>query len=383
MMASQHHSIDSASVMEVDFGSRHAPPPDDRVPEVGANAAEEVQSAASGASIYPPEIPPEPPRRKRWVGLLLGLLALCAFVAVVWFAYDRGLSGAYRDEVPTIQAESGPVKVKPENPGGLQVPNQDKLVLNGPEGEGEEPVERLLSGPETPEPPTPLVAPEPSGPLVTLPADEPLPSGEAGETTGAEPARQSAEAVLEPEAAAPEAAAPDSGTVESDPAADTVARTLAALAQRARQEEEIEAARQREAQAAAEKQAAAAGAAGVSGGAATGDSGAAGGSAGGSAGGTGAASSPTATQVVAIEKGDYVIQLASVTSAEAAKGEWGRIRAAHPDLLGDMTLSVQQATVNGTLYHRVQTGPFPSRATAQDLCAQLQSKKQPCIVQRR
>ena len=52
-------------------------------------------------------------------------------------------------------------------------------------------------------------------------------------------------------------------------------------------------------------------------------------------------------------------------------------------LLGDMALSVQEVTVKGKLYHRVQTGPFPSRATAQDMCAQLKSQNQACIVQRR
>lgn len=359
MMASQPHSAEPASVMDVDFGSRQVPPSREPVPEVGANAAQEVRGASlSGAEVYPPAAASEPPARKRWLGLLLGVLALAAFVAVVWFAYDRGLSSAYREEVPTIRADSGPIKVKPDNPGGLVVPNQDKLVLNQPGQSGEEPVERLLSEPEAPQPPEPLVAPEPSGPLVTI----------APETAEGQP-----EAGLAPEAA-PEAvpdAAPDAAG-EPDPAADIVEQTLAALAQRAAEQDALDAA-----QLAADG----GGASGATSGSA---SGASSGNAGSPAGGDGgAASSPTATQLVAVEKGDYVIQLASVTSADAAQGEWGRLQRAHPSLLGDMTLSVQQATVNGTLYHRVQTGPFPSRATAQDLCAQLKSLKQACIVQRR
>ena len=354
MMASQPHSAEPASVMDVDFGSRQVPPSREPVPEVGANAAQEVRGASlSGAEVYPPAAASEPPARRRWLGLLLGLLALGAFTAVVWLAYDRGLSSAYREEVPTIKADRSPVKVKPDNPGGLVVPNQDKLVLNQPGQDGEEPVERLLSEPEAPQPPEPLVAPEPSGPLVTF----------SPETAEGQP-----EAGLAPEAA-PNAAG------EPDPAADIVEETLAALAQRAAEQEALDAA-----------QLAANG--GTTGGATTGSApsgstaGSTSGSAGSPAGGDGGAS-PTATQIVAVEKGDYVIQLASVTSADAAQGEWGRLQRAHPDLLGDMTLSVQQATVNGTLYHRVQTGPFPSRATAQDLCAQLKSLKQACIVQRR
>ena len=88
-------------------------------------------------------------------------------------------------------------------------------------------------------------------------------------------------------------------------------------------------------------------------------------------------------QLVAVKQGDYVVQLASVTSDDAAKKEWARLQKAFPDLLGDMNLSPEVATVKGTEYHRVQTGPFPSKATALDLCAQLKAKKQPCIVQQR
>ena len=209
MMPSQPHTVDSTSVMEVDFGTRQALPPEEELPEVGASVAEEVRGSAPGASIYPPEAPPEPPRRRRLVGVLLGALALCAFVAIVWFAYDRGLNSGYRDEVPTIQAERGPIKVKPENPGGLVVPNQDKMVLNQPGEGGEEPVERLLSGPEAPQPPEPLVAPEPSGPLVTISPDGSLPQGEAQPEAG-----------LEPEAAAPEAQAAVTESATSDPVAE-------------------------------------------------------------------------------------------------------------------------------------------------------------------
>ena len=56
---------------------------------------------------------------------------------------------------------------------------------------------------------------------------------------------------------------------------------------------------------------------------------------------------------------------------------------AFPDLLGDMDLAIQRVTVNGKEYHRMQTGPFPTRATAQEMCALLKAKKQACLVTRR
>ena len=47
-----------------------------------------------------------------------------------------------------------PVKVKPENPGGMEVPYQDRLVLNQPQSgdAANASVERLLPPPETPKP---------------------------------------------------------------------------------------------------------------------------------------------------------------------------------------------------------------------------------------
>ena len=84
-----------------------------------------------------------------------------------------------------------------------------------------------------------------------------------------------------------------------------------------------------------------------------------------------------------LNEGDTVIQLAAAGSAEAAEREWARLQTVFPDLLGDMQLAVQKVTVGGKEYHRMQTGPFPNRATAEDMCAQLKSKKQDCLVTRR
>ncbi len=82
--------------------------------------------------------------------------------------------------------------------------------------------------------------------------------------------------------------------------------------------------------------------------------------------------------------GRYVIQLASVKSQKAAEGEWQRLRGAHPMLFGDMTLTVQSVEIKdrGTFF-RIQTGPFPNRATAQDMCGQVQAVRLDCLVMKR
>lgn len=86
----------------------------------------------------------------------------------------------------------------------------------------------------------------------------------------------------------------------------------------------------------------------------------------------------------AVAAGDFLIQLASLTSREAAQTAWAGLQKKHPTLLSDMSLYVQEAEVTGKgTFYRVQAGPLPNKATADDLCAQLKAQKQDCIVVKR
>jgi cell division septation protein DedD len=96
---------------------------------------------------------------------------------------------------------------------------------------------------------------------------------------------------------------------------------------------------------------------------------------------TAPAAPATSKPAQAAAGGGWKIQLASVKSDALARQQWGRLQKAHSDLLGDMRLTVQQADLGtkGT-YYRIQAGPLPDRTTAEDVCAELKSAKQPCIV---
>ena len=79
-----------------------------------------------------------------------GSWALYGDSLVSFLAHSEG-------EISVIRADISPVKVRPEKPGGLQVPNRDKLVYSriqdgGLEPQGPATVERLLPLPETPLP---------------------------------------------------------------------------------------------------------------------------------------------------------------------------------------------------------------------------------------
>ena len=150
---------------------------------------------------------------------IIAVLALAGFTAIVLYSYGGGEGG---DVVPLISAEGGPYKVRPEKPGGMSVPDQDKQVFSRLDpGQAKRRVERLLPPPEevVPPPPPPRVMPAPRLAGVapeTMPAPakisakEPMPPASepppataktkrpparpAGESTAAKPGAPSAKA---------------------------------------------------------------------------------------------------------------------------------------------------------------------------------------------
>ena len=86
----------------------------------------------------------------------------------------------------------------------------------------------------------------------------------------------------------------------------------------------------------------------------------------------------------AVAAQDYVVQLASMNSERSANDAWAQMQRAHPDLLGDLTMTIQRADLGARgVFYRLQTGPFPNRATAEDMCWQLRSQKLDCLVVKR
>lgn len=132
----------------------------------------------------------EPARgERRLPTLLISIVAMVVFAGGLWFAYHEGTrhagSSATSGGVPLIRAEQQPDKIKPPQPGGMQIPDQNVSIYN--EKPGVAPVERLLPPPEKP---MPRPAPEPQQ-AIAPPAP---PSG---------PAQPSPQIAAAPPAAAP------------------------------------------------------------------------------------------------------------------------------------------------------------------------------------
>lgn len=127
----------------------------------------------------------ERPARRRggWLLALVALFTLGGFAGSIWYAYDQGMEKGITLSPPLIRADPSPTKVKPDDPGGLEVPHQDKLVYETLTGERPtETAERLLPPPEEPlsrpppEPSQPPAPPQPTEPQAAPPAAAPAPS---------------------------------------------------------------------------------------------------------------------------------------------------------------------------------------------------------------
>lgn len=88
-------------------------------------------------------------RPARLLFVLLSVIAPVLLGALAWSLYrDGGPEGAPL----LVRAEPGPMKVKPEEAGGMEVPDRDKLVFSRISGEQPESVEVLRALPEEPMP---------------------------------------------------------------------------------------------------------------------------------------------------------------------------------------------------------------------------------------
>jgi hypothetical protein len=320
------------------------------------------------------EVPPAPPpplgsfdaddevngrgrRMRNRLVVLVALVVIAGGAVWAWVSSHRAPEGP----VPVIAADATPEKVKPEDEGGMQVPNQNVEILNGQSATAELPA--VLPPPEQPVAPptnetTDQASAEPQAPAIT---DTPKPA-EPAPTTPAATDQSAVPTVDAP--AIPSVSAPEPGQAASTP--------VLVVPEPQTQQAAPAPAEPTPAPAAAEKPAEpAAPAAGTAKApepapAAKPET-------------TQTAAAPAAPSVAPTAGGGARIQLAAVKSEALAKSEWTKLQKAHPSLLGGLTLNVQSVDRNGTKLYRIQAGPL-TKAQAKDLCTQLKAQKQDCLV---
>ncbi len=135
-----------------------------------------------------------------WTPYIIVLVALLGIVyaGVQIFGQDSDIPAS----VPVVQAPEKPVKIDPEDPGGMEVPFQDALVYDelSDDRPSKKSVEKLLPEPEKPVKRPPAPAPLNDAPLNNAPTDNQTAQEKAKSavpaTTDTNDAAQPAEALL-------------------------------------------------------------------------------------------------------------------------------------------------------------------------------------------
>jgi len=120
----------------------------------------------------------------RMVAVAGGLLGVMALGALGWWGIQRLGSAA---SVPVVEADPRPFKVRPDDPGGLRVPNQSEMILERPAHRAQSPAQAGRPGNVAPPAEAPNLeglraavapppAPVPSPVQATLPATPAAPA---------------------------------------------------------------------------------------------------------------------------------------------------------------------------------------------------------------
>jgi len=260
------------------------------------------------------------------------LVAGAVIAALVW-----GMMRGSSRNAPLIEADPRPIKVRPDNPGGLRVPNQDELIFDRNRGtrtaspgglapETESPrvdqlraqlAERAAQEAARNAPPPVAAAPAPApSPAPTSPAPAPNAAPNAGAGAG-------------PNAAAPRAASPPSQATPAAPGRAPSPPTTSALTAPSLP-----------------------------------------------------APVPQASQRFApTAQGRVQVQLGALPTESAAQSEWQRLQRRAPELLGNRRPTVTPFEREGqTPLYRLRTGGFADASTARAFCEAMRGRQIPCSV---
>lgn len=126
---------------------------------------------------YRPDSVDPAAQRRRFMRVLAAVVSLGFFVFIIWHSYQQGHQDGAESTPLLIKADVNPTRIRPDKPGGMEIPDQDKLVYNRVDPSTQDPkVERLLPPPEEPlQRGGPGGVPEPSFPKTGQFTDIPVP----------------------------------------------------------------------------------------------------------------------------------------------------------------------------------------------------------------
>ena len=298
-------------------------------------------SIPSPAAYRPPNrargLSPDTKRRMVIAGGILG--------AVIVIGGTVALIGRSTGEVPVIQADQRPIRVKPENPGGLQIAGVNNEIYSdgdtrdgarlAPGAEAPNPAALRAPPPEThaPENPRPdllaaarTAAPTANAPATTAPATTPPPTS----TTAAKPVARTAPPA--PQTANPQGANSQGVNTQGVNTQGAATNQTAAAPKPAPTAQRVE------------------------------------------------PTKPAAETPARAQGGRISVQLAAVRSQGAAQAEWVALQRRLPDLLGGRQAVFPKTERDGKTFWRVRTAGFSDVAEARGFCERVRAKGAACAV---
>ncbi len=272
----------------------------------------------------------------RLLPIAVGVVSLLTLGGIIWYAYSQGVREGSETAAPLLMPE-GTAKEPPLNPGGREIAGTELGIYDRVSGDQETAsVERILPPPEEPRsPPVDILQNAPAGTPNKAPAAPTEPS--APSTTTGSDASATRAPVPAPDAVLAQPTAPPQtvGSETEQVAAAPVQPEPPAPPKPAAQE---------------------------------------------AAPASTTAATPAATTTAPSSAGNgWRIQIAALRSEADARAEWTKKQSANPDLLGNLAVQIQEATVNGTTYYRIRGGPLANGDAAKALCAEMKAKKLACI----
>lgn len=297
-----------------------------------------------------------PLSRRRSVWLSGVAVTIVGGALLLWLNAGNDPAPLSKKDVPLVKAAETPAKVRPEDPGGMDVAHRDKLIYQRFEGSEATPVvERLLSAPEEPLPP-PRSEPVPTSPSSMDAADEAgPPEFEAAPPDETTLVNRFKEFFDDTEQRAPLAAeAPRPSSPPSSFVAMAPPSPRPGTPPRSRPESGAGPGPKSEWKSGVESQ---------------------------PKSGLSAEARAAKAMLAGARADDFAIQLGSVRSRQEAQVEWERLRRSHADILGGLQLTVLEADLgNRGTYYRLRAGPVTSQGSARHLCNSLVDRKVACIV---
>lgn len=240
---------------------------------------------------------------------------------VGWFVLSPQYAADTPDEIPVIRRPKDAIKIQPENPGGMEILNQDKTVYNiiDKKGVGDTPaVETILPPPE--EPQLPIIVPE------AEPAEPPAPAVPSTEKTIA-----AAEEIIRAETTPP--AKEPVKEIKPEPAPAPAPAPQAPAPQPTPEKISIPA--------------------------------------------------KTPAQPAKAAAGSWQVQLMASTNRNAVAGSWASLSKKYP-VLKNQPYEIETADLGAKgIFYRLQAGAFADRSGADALCKEIKSLGGSCIVKKK